>query len=404
MIFSYKVIDVNGTQQNGDIEAISKETALQSLLQKGYFVESLEQKSAQSKLEQKFGFLGKVPMRDVVILSRQISTLFEAQVTATKAFNLLASTTTNIKLREALQAVSQDIQGGLTIAGSMQKHPEVFSTFYVNMVSAGEEAGKLNEVFLYLADYLERQHEITSKTRSAMIYPAFIILTFFGVNILMLTKVTPKLTNIIKEAGIEIPFYTKITMGMSDFLINYGIILLIFAIILIVVIVFMAQSEAGKQKVDEILIGIPYVGDLMKKIYLARISDNISTMLSSGIPVVRTLEITASVVGNYVYKTIMIDSANGVKTGLSISQSLAKYPKQIPEIMTQMISTGEETGSMGKILKTLSSFYKREVSTAVDTMVDLIEPVMIIFLGVSVGFLLTSVIVPMYQIASKGFQ
>ena len=171
-------------------------------------------------------------------------------------------------MRDTLQSVSQDIQGGITIAQAMQKHPSVFSDFYVNMVNAGEEAGKLTDTFIYLADYLERQYEITSKTRNALVYPIFVITTFIVVMILMLTMVIPRLSEIIIESGQAIPFYTKVVIGLSDFFVNYGVFVLIFVIVAGVAMWSMSRSESGKERMDSLKLSLPYFGDLYKKIYL----------------------------------------------------------------------------------------------------------------------------------------
>ncbi|OGI83346.1 hypothetical protein A2997_02540 [Candidatus Nomurabacteria bacterium RIFCSPLOWO2_01_FULL_36_10b] len=400
MLFSYRVIDENNKEVEGSIEAISRDVAVQSLQRRKFVVIRVEKKDERSFVKKSLPFFDKVPLKDVVIISRQLSTLFEAQVSSVKSFNLLSGGSTNPIMRDTLQSVSQDIQGGITIAQAMQKHPSVFSDFYVNMVNAGEEAGKLTDTFIYLADYLERQYEITSKTRNALVYPIFVITTFIVVMILMLTMVIPRLSEIIIESGQAIPFYTKVVIGLSDFFVNYGVFVLIFVIVAGVAMWSMSRSESGKERMDSLKLSLPYFGDLYKKIYLSRISDNINTMLSAGIPITRTLEITAGVVDNKIYEHILQQTLEGVKAGNPMSATLSKY-SEVPSIMIQMIQVGEETASIGKILKTLATFYKREVDNAVDTLIGLIEPVMIILLGVGVGFLLTAVLIPIYNIASS---
>jgi type IV pilus assembly protein PilC len=267
------------------------------------------------------------------------------------------------------------------------------------MVKAGEESGKLVQTFTYLADYLDRQYELTSKTRNALIYPAFVILVFITVMILMFVVVIPKLSQIIVESGQEIPVYTTVVIGISNFFVNYGLFLLIGVVAFGVYVWWFAQSDRGRKYLDQVKLSIPFAGNLFTKLYLSRISDNMETMLTSGIPIVRSIEITAQVVGNRVYRDIMLMSAEKVKSGSSLADSVDRHV-EIPSIMVQMIKVGEETGSVGMVLKTLGKFYKREVDDAVDTLVGLIEPFMIVMLGVGVGILLTSVLVPIYNIAS----
>ncbi len=292
-----------------------------------------------------------------------------------------------------------DLQAGSSIAGALSKHPDVFSEFYVNMVKAGEESGKLTQVFTFMADYLDRQYALTSKTKHALVYPAFVIGIFIVVMVIMFTVVVPKLSAIITESGQDVPFYTKIVMAISEFLVSYGIFLLIVVVVLFGYVFKLSQSKRGKEYLDQVKLDIPIVGGLYRKLYLARIADNMDTMLSSGIPIVRAIEITANVVGNKRYQQVMFEAMEGVKSGKALSQALSVHHEEIPKIMTQIIMVGEETGSMGSILKMLAKFYNREVDEAVDTLVGLIEPFMIISLGIGVGLLLVSILVPIYNIA-----
>jgi len=399
MLFKYKVVDEKGVNKEGSIDAPSKDVAISGLQRRGLIVLSIKEEGEQKSLLS-FHFFNKISMKDVVILSRQISTLFEAQVSALKAFSMLASNSENKLLQIKLNQITDDLQSGISISGALAKHDDVFSDFYVNMVRAGEESGKLSQIFSYLADYLDRQYSLTSKTRNALIYPAFVIVTFFVVMGLMFVVVIPKLSAIIADSGTSIPFYTKIIIALSDFFVHYGFIFVIFLVLGGLWSWRVSSTERGQMYLDRMKLSIPVVGNLYKKLYLSRISDNMDTMLSSGIPIVRAIDITSTVVGSQVYKTILKEVADGVKSGLSFSNSLQKH-EEIPGILVQMVRVGEETGSIGNILKTLALFYKREVDDAVDTLVGLIEPVMIVVLGFGVGVLLTSVLVPIYNIAGS---
>jgi len=337
-------------------------------------------------------------MKDVVIMSRQISTLFEAQVSALKAFTLLATNTENKALVKVLGAVSEDIQAGSSISLALSKHPDVFSEFYVNMVKAGEESGKLNQTFTYLADYLDRQYQLTSKTKNALIYPGFVITIFVAVMVMMFVFIVPKLAEIIKESGQAVPFSTKVVMGISAFMVKYWIFMLMGVVALFIYIIKLTRSESGKKYLDSIKISLPVFKNIYTKLYLSRIADNMETMLSSGISILRAIELTGAVVGNHVYADILKNVTEQVKGGSSLSDAFSRY-EEIPPIMVGMVKVGEETGSLGNILKTLGHFYSREVNDAVDTLVSLIEPLMIVALGLGVGLLLTSVLMPIYNIA-----
>ena len=398
MLFKYKVVDDKGISKEGEIDAPNRDMAVSGLQRRGLIIISIIDES-KSKSLLFFSFLGKVSMKDIVILSRQISTLFEAQVSALKVFTMLAANAENKILSRKLTDISDDLQAGYSISGALAKHPDVFSDFYVNMVKVGEETGKLNEVFDHLANYLNRQYTLTSKTRNALIYPVFVICTFFIVMGLMFVVVIPKLSAIILDSGQEPPIYTKIVIALSSFFVHYGFLVIIFLILLGIWLWRLSRTEKGKISLDKMRFSIPAVGNLYRKLYLSRIADNMDTMLTSGIPIVRAIDITAEVVGSRVYKEILKNVADGVKSGLSFSTAFEKHTLQVPGIMIQMIKVGEETGSLGQILKTLADFYKREVDDAVDTLVGLIEPVMIVILGLGVGILLVSVLMPIYNLA-----
>lgn len=398
MLFKYKALDKDGTNKEGEIDAPNRDMAISGLQRRELVVVSIKDQGEEKSLFS-FSFFSKISTKDVVILSRQISTLFEAQVSALKAFTMLAANTENKLLSGKLTQISDDLQAGVSISGALSKHPDVFSDFYINMVKVGEETGKLNQTFLYLAEYLDRQYALTKKTKNALIYPAFVIFTFFVVMSLMFVVVIPKLSSIILDSGQPIPIYTQIVIGISNLFVNYGFFILIFLVLLGIWAWRLSSSEKGKTYLDNMRLSLPLVGDLYKKLYLSRITDNINTMLSSGVPIVRTIDITSNVVGSRVYKEILGEVADGVKSGLALSVAFEKHKAEIPGILVQMVVVGEETGSLGVVLKTLTDFYKREVDDAVDTMVGLIEPIMIVVLGLGVGILLVSVLVPIYNLA-----
>ncbi len=402
MLFNYEALDEAGAQKSGSIDAVNVEVAISSLQRRGLVLASIkEAQGSKSMLSKNIAFFDRVPMKDVVILSRQLATLFQAQVSALRVFRLLSSETENRLLGDKLEIIADDLQSGNSISAALAKHPKIFSDFYVNMVKAGEESGKLDETFQYLADYLERTYELSSKVRGALIYPAFIVVTFFVVMILMFTMVIPKISEIMTQSGQEIPIYTQIVLGISNFLVSYGFILIgVFVVVVFLVIRFI-RTPAGRMAFDQFKISVPYISTLYRKLYLSRLADNMSTMLASGIPIVRALELTSNVINNKIYEGILTEAVGAVKGGKTLSESLANNPRQIPGIMTQMMKVGEETGEVGTILKTVSRFYAREVSTAIESIVSLIEPLMIVMLGGGVAVLLASVLIPIYNIASS---
>ena len=399
MLFKYQAVDQSGASLSGTVSAVSEDVAIAQLQRRGLTLTALSEVKEGGGI--KGSFFGRVAAKDVVFLSRQISTLFEAQVSALRVFRLLAEQADKPALRSALTQISDDLQGGSSISSAITKHPNIFSPFYVNMVRAGEESGKLDQTFMFLADYLDRSYELTSKARNALIYPAFVMTTFIAVMVLMLTVIIPKIGAVLTDAGQEIPIYTKIILGLSSFLVDYGVFLAVFCVVAGFFLVRWTRTPTGALAVDRAKIAVPYIGDLYRKLYLARIADNMSVMLASGVSAVRALEITASVVDNHEYEAILTEAVANVKSGSSISAALARYPGDMPPILVQMLQIGEETGELGNILDRLARFYRREVNTAVDTLVTLIEPALIVALGLGVGFLLASVLIPIYNVSSS---
>ena len=338
--------------------------------------------------------------KDIVILSRQLSTLFEAKVPVVESLRVIISEMENQFLRYEIISLLDDIQGGAAMSQAMARHPKVFSTFYVNMVRSGEESGKLDETFTYLADYLERSYELTMKARNALIYPAFVLFTFIVVMILMFVIILPQLIPILEEVGGELPIYTRILIGLSTFAQNFGLLLLLLFAVVCLFLWRYYQTEAGRLMAHRFQISVPFIGTLYRKLYMARLADNLQTLLSGGIPVVRALEITAEIIGNQVYRLAVLESIESVKGGSSISASLAQHP-DIPPLLSQMVRIGEETGRLDNILKNVARFYQKEVDSMVENLVDLIEPVMILVLGGGVGLLVAAILLPIYSITAQ---
>lgn len=401
MLFNYVAIDKTSTQRDGTVEAGSIDAAITAIQKRGYTVTSID------PVEEKSGLLSinihwfeGVSVKEIVILSRQIATLFQAHVSPLRIFRLLSAEVENKFLQTVLNQIVDDLQGGSSISRALAAHPTVFSSFYVNLVRAGEESGSLEKSFEYLADYLDRSYEVSSKAKNALIYPAFVIGIFFIVMGLMLTMVIPKISTILTDSGQELPIYTKIVIGMSSFMTDYIAILLIFFSASGVLLWRFIHTPVGKRALDEFLIDLPYLGDLQRKLVLTRLCDNLSTMLASGISIVQALEVTADVVDNEVYKEIIMAATAEVKAGRAFADSIAEYP-EIPGVLAQMVKVGEETGALSEIMGTLAVFYRREVNNAVDTLISLIEPAMIVLLGLGVGVLLASVLMPIYSMTSS---
>ncbi|MCA9365953.1 type II secretion system F family protein [Candidatus Kaiserbacteria bacterium] len=401
MLFSYRAIDQNNAIREGTVEAVNIDAAIITVQKRGYTVVAIDPiDEKKSVLDLEINLFQGISTKEIVILSRQLATLFDAQVSALRVFRLLGAEMENQQLRSVLNSIADDLQAGSSISRALAAHPDVFSSFYVNMVRSGEESGSLDKSFLYLADYLDRTYQVVTKARNALIYPAFVIGVFILVMGLMLTLVIPRISQILTDSGQELPIYTKLVIGISNIVTNYiGIILVLLSLVGIGLWQFL-KTEVGRRTFDELKISIPYIGDLYRKLYLTRICDNLSTMLSSGITMVQALEVTSEVVDNLVFKEIVSNTLIEVKGGRSFADAVAEYP-EIPGVLSQMAKVGEETGNLSEIMGTLAKFYNREVNNAVDTLIGLIEPLMIVMLGLGVGTLLASVLMPIYNLTGS---
>lgn len=398
MLFTYKAVDKESTPRDGTVDAQNIQAAIETVEGRGYTIISIDEvQTSESLFNIEITWFQRVTNKEIVIFSRQIATLFEAQVSALRIFRLLASESSNPMMQRILNDISDSLQGGSSISGALARHPDVFSPFYISMVKSGEESGTLEKTFMYLADYLDRMYQVISKARNALIYPAFVISVFFGVMLLMLTLVIPSVSKILIDSGQELPIYTRIVIALSDFIRDYfPLIILLFAAGGMFFWQFQ-KTAAGKRMIDELKLSIPFLGSLYEKLFLTRICDNLSTMLTSGISMVQALEVTSDVVDNEVYREIIQTTLADVKAGKSFADSISEY-KEIPGVLAQMSKVGEETGKLGDILSTLAVFYRREVNNAVDTLIGLIEPAMIVLLGLGVGVLLASVLMPIYNL------
>ncbi len=397
MLFLYKAVTKEGGETTGSIDAQNQDSAINALQRSGLVVISVRSADSKSLFELDINILNRVSTKEISIISRQIATLLDAHVPALKTFRLIAAEAENPLVAKKFTEISDDIQNGVPISGALFKHPSLFSDFYVNMVIGGEESGKLSETFSALADYLERSYELMAKVRGALIYPAFVIFTFVVVMILMLTLVIPKLSDIITQSGQDVPFYTTVVIKISFMLVNYGVFV---AMVIVAGLFLVWRFTRGTSFLAHTKLWFPVIGNLYRTLYLSRITDNMHVMLSNGISMVRSIEITAKVVDNEIYQDILKKSVIAVKGGAPLSATLAGYP-EIPNVMIQMVKVGEETGELGNILQKLSIFYKKEAENAITTVISMIEPVMIVALGIGVGGVLASVLIPIYQIAGN---
>ena len=399
-IFNYQARTKKGNIQTGRVEASSSQSASEILQRNNLIVVALEPVSEAPIYARKIALFERVGKKDVVILSRQLATLVQAEVPLVTALRTVASQTQNNALKTILAAISADVDGGTSFSVAIGRHPKVFSAFYAHMVRAGEATGKLSTVLDYLAEHEERQYHIVSKIRGAMVYPIIVFVAFFVVALLMLVFVVPQLTTILESAGQTLPLLTRIIIGTSDFVSEFWYIVILGVVGLPIFFWRYIKTESGQRLWDIVQLRLPIIGGVYKKIYLFRFADSLSSLVQGGVPIAEALGITSDIVGNREYQKVIMDAQAHVRRGETIGAAFRLYP-EIPPLVTQMITIGEQTGKLDSILKNVGAFYQKEVDTTLDNVTSLLEPVLLLFLGIGVGILVLGVLMPIYNLTSS---
>jgi len=394
-IYEYQARTQTGETQTGTVEASNEENALQILQRINLVVVSIKSVEATPVYLRQFKFFQRVSSRDLSIFSRQLATLFAAAVPLVESLHTLANQTENPKLQEALLDIVADVDGGMEFDQALAQYPNIFSNFYVQIVKAGEESGTLDKVLNYLARYTEREHGIISKIRGSMIYPIFVLGVFIIVGVAMLVFVIPQLLSVLEQSGAELPLITRVIAVASDFIRNQWYIFVTVVIVGIVGIIRFLKTKTGKEFWSLAQLKIPIFGRIFKNIYLFRFSESFGLLIRGGVPFSQSLTISANVIDNLVYKRIIMDAKEKVSRGISLSQSLKEHP-EISAMVTQMIAVGDKTGKLDEILQNVASFYEEEVTNAVDNLVSLIEPMLIVIMGFGVALLVAGVLLPIY--------
>ena len=400
MKFNYQARDKKGKTQSGVIEASSREAALQLLAGHNLFVTLLESAEARPFFEKNIAFFDRVSLRDVMMFSRQLSVMFVSRVPLVEALQTLASQTKSRSFKEKIFRLSEEVEGGTPFSQALAKYPDVFSPFYINMVKSGEASGTLSSVLEYLADHMEREYHLISKIRSALVYPAFIVFLAFTVLSLLMFFVIPNLTKVLQETGQELPAVTEFVLTLASLFRAFWWILLLLVGGAAFFLFRWKSTPEGTRFFSESYLKVPLLGSFLRMIYLSRFAENLSTLISGGLPIVQALNITGRIVGNTVYSGIIEEAKREVQKGNQISTVLQKYPREFPPVFTQMVFVGEKSGTLDKTLSNIVSFYQKEVERTVEAFLSIIEPALIVVLGLVVGGLLASVLLPLYQLGS----
>lgn len=403
MKFNYQARTKEGEIQTGTVEAGSHEAAVKILQQHDLVVVFLEAVSEVPFYARSLKFLQKVKTKEMVMFYRQLAILFEANTPLLESLKAVAEQIRNPYFKEILFEVESDIRGGENLSGALAKHKKVFSSFYINVIQSGEATGKLDQVLKYLADHAEKEFLLAQKVKGAFTYPIFILSAFFIIAVMMMVYVVPQLTAILLETGQELPLTTKILIGTSNLLRSW--------LWLLALIIFgggyglsrYLKTQKGRENWDKLKLRLPILGEIFRKIYLARFSENFSTLLKGGLPILEALKISGQVIGNTVYSNLIKEAAEEVKKGGNISSAFERHKRNVPPAVIQMLKVGEQTAKLDSILERLSVFYQKEVDRVVGNMTQLIEPALIILLGGAVAFLVASILMPIYNISSGGF-
>lgn len=398
--YDYRARDAAGNALQGAVEADTLEIATDTLKDKGLFVLSIEEHQEKVLFERELPFFNTIPIKDIVIFSRQFSVLMGAKVPIVQALKTVAKQTQNKKLHRIVADVANEVESGTSLSMAMAKHPKAFSAFFVNMIRSGETTGRLEDVMNYLADQMERDYDLMTQIKGAMIYPIFIMVGLVIVGFVMMTFVVPKLTAVLSESGASLPWTTRLLIGTSKFFQKFAIQIVIGAFLGSAGFRWWTNTPTGRALWDRAKLKIPVFGDLLEKIYIVRMTRSMSTLLAGGVDIPSSIEICADIVGNDFYKQQLLETKKEVSDGNSITTVFFRE-KSVPSMIPQMMSVGEETGRLGEVLERLTNFYSRELQNSVTNLVSAIEPLIMLVMGLAVGIMVAAIILPMYNLASN---
>ena len=401
MKYFFNAKDSKGLNQRGAIEASSREVVLDILASQGLFPISIEEETAGKKvLNKKIVLFGGVSHKEIVMFTRQLSIMIDANVSPGEALDTLGAQINNEIFKEKIFNIAKDIRGGSLLSKAFSKYPEIFSSFYINMIKSGEVSGDLPRILQRVSEHLESEYSIRSKTIGAMIYPAIILVVFVLIFTVIMVFIIPGLIGVLEGTNQELPTATKIVMAISNFFVKFWYLIFVAIISIISFFLFYIKTKEGKEIFDNLILKMPIFGSFLKNLLLSRFAENLSTLISAGIQITEALDVTANLIGNNVYKRALSETKQKVIKGDSLSNSLSNYPHIISPLFVQMVSVGEKTGKLDSSLMNIVRFYKQESETFINSLSSIIEPVLMIVLAVMVGGLVAAVILPIYQITT----
>lgn len=398
-VYDYKAKDKTGATHTGAIDAPNDAVAQDTLKEQGFVVVALNERRRSTIFQSSLSFFNRVPRKDVVLFARELAVMISATVPIVQSLRILVKQTSNITFKIIISEIADEVDGGAKLSASLARYPQAFSDFFVQMIRSGETTGKLDETLNYLADQQEKDYDLENKIRGAMTYPAFIVGAMALIGSAMMIFVIPKLTQSLVDSGAEIPAITRGLMWTSDTMRNYWWLILGLVLIASFATRFYIHTPAGRQWFDNLKFHLPVFGNIFQKIYLVRFSRSFSTLIASGIPVTHSLEIVADVIGNTVYRELTLSTIREVEAGNSVA-TIFVTDKRIPPMLPQMMIVGEQTGKLDLILDKLSAFYAKELENLIANLVSIIEPLVLIILGVAAALLVMGVLLPMYNLTT----
>jgi len=397
MEYKYQAKNNAGQIVEGTIDAPSQDNAVSILHDKQFVVLSLTLLRRDVFTKDLNQVFSRITTKDIVVFTRQLSTLIEADMPLAEGLRTLAQQSEKPGLKKIIMEIAAGVEGGSSLSVALGAHPKEFTTFYIKLVQAGEISGKLQNSLSYLADYLERSQSINSKIKGALIYPTFVVSAMIIVFFIMAVYVLPQLLSVFKDSGItDLPLSTRVLIVITEFLNSYLYHILSILIVGGFIITRFMKTLQGKAWRDNFLITMPGLGKVVQNLYLARMAESLSTLIKSGLPILDALKITADLVGNENYKKILFAAEENVRSGGSISEILIQH-KEVPPLFSSMVAIGGRTGKLDYMLEHISKFYKSESDTAIGSITQLIEPILVLVLGFAVAILVSSILLPIYS-------
>ncbi|MBP9751232.1 MAG: type II secretion system F family protein [Candidatus Moranbacteria bacterium] len=401
MKFIFKAKNTEGMLKEGIVEADTRDAASLILQKNGLVPLSVREETQVSAAMKEISRMWEgVSTKELVAFFRQLSVLIEAKVPVTSSLIAIAEETENSYFRIILKEIKDDVDDGMALSEAFAKHPTVFTTMMVNLIRAGEISGGLQRAINFVADSIEKDYHLTGQIRGALYYPAFILSAALIVGFLVIVFIIPKITTILKDFAGQLPWYTKAIIGTSDFLAVYWWVVILLFVVVGAAFYYYIRTPDGKREWEAQILDIPVVGKIAQYVFLTRLTENLGVLLNGGIPVVRSLTIVSTIIGNESFKRITLQAAEEVKTGGNMS-TVFFQSKEIPHLVSQMVKIGEESGTLSNILKSTADFYSAEVDGMTRNLTALLEPALIVILGIGVGILVVGILLPIYNVVGN---